>query len=114
MSVDSRSRVAISKFFANPAGSIILTLVSVLSAGYISICSSPILMQCQAILGTLPKETPPPDTYIHSIVALALAVLALSHLKRTKSKDRETTKIRFSAAPLPIALLNLTFLEKMP
>ncbi|MFS2067486.1 hypothetical protein ACEN9D_01795 [Pseudomonas sp. CT11-2] len=77
MSVDSRSRVAISKFFANPAGSIILTLVSVLSAGYISICSSPILMQCQAILGTLPKETPPPDTYIHSIVALALAVFAL-------------------------------------
>lgn len=77
MSVDSGCRVAISKFFANPAGSIILTLVSVLSAGYISICSSPILTQCQAILGTLPKDATPPDTYIHSIVALTLAIFAL-------------------------------------
>lgn len=77
MSVDSGTRVAISKFFANPAGSIILTLVSVLSAGYISICSSPILTQSQAILGSLPENATPPDTYIHSIVALLLAILAL-------------------------------------
>ncbi|MDW2777936.1 hypothetical protein [Pseudomonas sp. BEA3.1] len=77
MALDSGFRVGTSKFFASPWGSLLLTLFSVLSAGYISICSSPILTQCQALLGTAPEGTDPPDTYLHSIVALVLTVLAL-------------------------------------
>lgn len=77
MSVNNRFRVWISKVFSSTVGSLALALFSVLSAGYISICSSPILAQCQALLGTAAPDTPPPDTYFHSITALSLTILAL-------------------------------------
>lgn len=78
MAVDSQFRLNTSKFFTSPLGSIVLTLFSVLSAGYISVCSSQIYGQCQELLGMTPEGSAPPETYTHSIVALALTLGALA------------------------------------
>jgi hypothetical protein len=77
MAVDSQFRLSTSRFFSSPIGSIILTLFSVLSAGYISVCSSHIYAQCQELLGMTPENVEAPKTYWHSTIALILTVGAL-------------------------------------
>ncbi|MDF9753248.1 hypothetical protein [Pseudomonas hunanensis] len=75
VSIDGRFRTGLSKCFASAAGSILLAVFSVGSAGFVSICSTPILEQCKYLIDD--TSLPVPETYAHSIIALCLTVVAL-------------------------------------
>ena len=75
VAIDGRFRTGLSKCFASAAGSILLAVFSVGSAGFVSICSTPILEQCKYLIDD--TSLPVPETYAHSIIALCLTVVAL-------------------------------------